>query len=120
MGRDTIVLLGVNHKTTPLAVREKLALTSGYEEPLTGLRRLAGLSEYYLLSTCNRVEVLFTCQDPTRMRREVLDFLFAGNVSREEVVSFSPILADRLAATSSAGMEPIVRNVLAAINKPTG
>ena len=85
MGRDTIVLLGVNHKTTPLAVREKLALTSGYEEPLAGLRQLDGLSEYYLLSTCNRVEVLFTCKDPVQMRIEVLDFLFAGNVTREEV-----------------------------------
>jgi len=85
MGHDVIVLLGVNHKTTPLAVREKLALTSGYEEPLALLRSLDGLSEYYLLSTCNRVEILFTCQDPVQMRREVLDLLFAGNVTREEV-----------------------------------
>ena len=85
MGRDSIVLLGVNHKTTPLAVREKLALSSGYEEPLTRLQRLKGLDEYYLLSTCNRVEILFTCRDPRQMRREVLDLLFAGHVSREEV-----------------------------------
>ena len=86
MGHDTIVLLGVNHKTTPLAVREKLALSGGYEEPLALLRQLEGLSEYYLLSTCNRVEILFTCKDPVQMRREVLDLLFAGNVRREEVV----------------------------------
>jgi len=85
MGHDAVVLLGVNHKTTPLAVREKLALTDGYEEPLTLLRSLEGLSEYYLLSTCNRVEILFTCQEPAQMRREVLDLLFAGNVTREEV-----------------------------------
>ena len=85
MGRDTIVLLGVNHKTTPLAVREKLALSGGYEEPLARLRSLTGLGEYYLLSTCNRVEILFTCREPGQMRREVLDLLFAGNVTREEV-----------------------------------
>jgi glutamyl-tRNA reductase len=85
MGRDTIVLLGVNHKTTPLAVREKLALAGGYEKPLASLRRITGLSEYYLLSTCNRVEILFTCTDPEAMRREVLDLLFAGNVTRDEV-----------------------------------
>ena len=84
MGRDSIVLLGVNHKTTPLAVREKLAL-SGYEEPLARLQQLKGLEEYYLLSTCNRVEILFTCRDPEQMRREVLDLMFAGNVTREEV-----------------------------------
>jgi len=85
MGHDTIVLLGVNHKTTPLAVREKLALSGGYEEPLARLRQLAGLAEYYLLSTCNRVEILFACQEPEQMRREVLDLMFAGNVTREEV-----------------------------------
>ena len=87
MGHDAIVLLGVNHKTTPLAVREKLAMTGGYEAPLALLRQLEGISEYYLLSTCNRVEILFTCRDPRRMRREVLDLLFAGNVTREEVAN---------------------------------
>jgi glutamyl-tRNA reductase len=85
MGRDSIVLLGVNHKKTPLKIREKLALTGGYEEPLDKLRQLDGLKEYYLLSTCNRVEILFTCQEPKLMRQEVLDLLFAGKVSREEV-----------------------------------
>ncbi len=85
MGQDSIVLLGVNHKKTPLEIREKMALSGGYQEPLEKLRGLKGLKEYYLLSTCNRVEVLFTCQDPEQLRREVLDLLFAGKVSREEV-----------------------------------
>lgn len=85
MRRDSIVLLGVNHKKTPLKVREKLALTGGYEEPLDKLRQLEGLREYYLLSTCNRVEILFTCREPERMRREVLDLLFAGKITREEI-----------------------------------
>ncbi len=85
MGQDSIVLLGVNHKKTPLKIREKMALSGGYEEPLEQLRGLEGLKEYYLLSTCNRVEVLFTCHDPEQMRREVLDLLFAGKVSREEI-----------------------------------
>jgi glutamyl-tRNA reductase len=85
MRRDSIVLLGVNHKKTPLKVREKLALTGGYEEPLDKLRQLEGLREYYLLSTCNRVEILFTCREPERMRIEVLDLLFAGKITREEI-----------------------------------
>ena len=85
MGRDAIVLLGVNHKKTPLAIREKLALTDGYEEPLARLRALEGLNESYLLSTCNRVEILFTCKNPEQMRIKVLDLMFAGNVTREEV-----------------------------------
>jgi glutamyl-tRNA reductase len=84
MARDSIVLLGVNHKKTPLEIREKLAL-NGYEEPLNRLRHLRGLKEYYLLSTCNRVEVLFASEEPEQMRAEVLDLLFAGRVSSEQL-----------------------------------
>ncbi|WP_456387350.1 glutamyl-tRNA reductase [Desulfolithobacter sp.] len=85
MPADTIVLLGVNHKTTPLAVREKLALSSGYEDPLAALGNLSGLKEYYLLSTCNRVEVLFTCEDPDHSIQEVLDLLFGQAVPVAEL-----------------------------------
>ncbi|CAK8715635.1 Glutamyl-tRNA reductase [Candidatus Electronema halotolerans] len=85
MGRDSIVLLGVNHKNTPLEIREKLALSSGYEEPLNQLRQLRSLKEHYLLSTCNRVEVLFVCAEPEQTRREVLELLFAGRVSWEDL-----------------------------------
>jgi glutamyl-tRNA reductase len=85
MSRDAIVLLGVNHKTTPLAVREKLALASGYEDPLRALGRLEELREYYLLSTCNRVEVLFTCSDVATAVRRVQDTLFGSMITAEEV-----------------------------------
>ncbi len=82
---ETIVLIGVNHKTTPLAIREKLALSGGYDEPLAALQQLDCLDECFLLSTCNRVEVLYTCKDPELAYREVLDTLFGGRVSRDEV-----------------------------------
>jgi len=95
MGQDSIVLLGVNHKNTPLEIREKMALSGGYQEPLEKLRSLKGLKEYYLLSTCNRVEVLFTCQDPEQMRREVLDLLFADKVNREEVAGCIYVYKDQ-------------------------
>ncbi len=85
MSRDAIVLLGVNHKTTPLAVREKLALSVGYEEPLQALGQLEELREYYLLSTCNRVEVLFTCSDIERAQNRVLELLFAQSITAEEL-----------------------------------
>jgi glutamyl-tRNA reductase len=85
MSRDAIVLLGVNHKTTPLAVREKLALSSGYEEPLRALGQLEELREYYLLSTCNRVEVLFTCSDVERAQDRVLELLFARSITAQEL-----------------------------------
>ena len=62
MPNDMILLLGVNHKTTPLAVREQLACGKGYEEPLHALRNIPGCKECYLLSTCNRVEIVVVAQ----------------------------------------------------------
>ncbi|MCL1979496.1 MAG: glutamyl-tRNA reductase [Proteobacteria bacterium] len=88
MSRDAIVLLGVNHKTTPLAVREKLALSAGYEEPLQALGQLDELREYYLLSTCNRVEVLFTCRDVEQAQQRVLDLMFGRAITASEVEQY--------------------------------
>ncbi len=50
--------MGLNHKTAPVAVRERVAV-SGAElaATLAELRRLPGVTEVALLSTCNRSEV---------------------------------------------------------------
>jgi glutamyl-tRNA reductase len=51
-------ILGLNHRTAPVALREKVAFT---EErliaALKALRREIGVSEVVILSTCNRTEV---------------------------------------------------------------
>jgi glutamyl-tRNA reductase len=50
-------LIGATHHTAPLAVREKLALDPAAEAALGAeLVALAGLREFAVLSTCNRVE----------------------------------------------------------------
>lgn len=85
MPRDVIVLLGVNHKTTPLEVREKMALSGGYERPLHELGAISGMKEYYLLSTCNRVEILYTTDRPAETRNEVLALLFGRVVPPKEL-----------------------------------
>ncbi|PID71863.1 MAG: glutamyl-tRNA reductase [Desulfobulbus propionicus] len=85
MPHDSIVLLGVNHKTTPLAVREKLALSGEYEEALLALGKLDAVKECFLLSTCNRVEVLFTSEEPVSTSDKVLDVLFAGRMDKQEL-----------------------------------
>jgi glutamyl-tRNA reductase len=51
-------VLGLNHKTAPVALREKIAFSE--ERLLTALRTLrqeAGVAEVVILSTCNRTEV---------------------------------------------------------------
>jgi glutamyl-tRNA reductase len=55
----SIVLVGLNHKTAPVAVRERLAFTD--EACAAGLRALVDgevVREGLIVSTCNRVEVL--------------------------------------------------------------
>ena len=54
-----LVLIGMNHKTAPLEIRERLQLSSGdVERALPELMGLAEIREAICLSTCNRVEVI--------------------------------------------------------------
>ncbi len=54
-----IVLVGLNHKTAPLAVREKLfAGCQGEINLMDDLLSIDGVSEILHLSTCNRVELI--------------------------------------------------------------
>jgi glutamyl-tRNA reductase len=85
MPGENIILLGVNHKNTPIEIREQIALSGGYEEPLTALKKISGLREYYLLSTCNRVELLLVADLSSNIEEKVIDFMFGGRISRDEV-----------------------------------
>lgn len=54
-----LLLTGLNHKTAPVAVRERLAVSAeALPAALDALRRCPGVGEVMLLSTCNRVEIL--------------------------------------------------------------
>ena len=60
-----LFLIGATHHTTPLAVREKLALDPAGEAALAGeLARLDGLREFAVLNTCNRVEFYGVAEEP--------------------------------------------------------
>lgn len=65
MPAEYLFLLGINHKTAPVAVREKISFPDGYDVPLHALRNMDGCRECYLLSTCNRLEILLVvdCED---------------------------------------------------------
>ena len=59
-------VVGLNHKTAPIEVREKVAVPEGTLG--TGLRALLCLpvfQEGVLLSTCNRTEIYFVSDQPT-------------------------------------------------------
>ena len=53
-----IVILGLNHKTAPVEIREKLAFdTAETSRALYELKKRFGQAEFVLISTCNRVEL---------------------------------------------------------------
>ena len=84
MPGENIILLGVNHKNTPVEIREQIAVSGGYEEPLAALKQIAGLRECYLLSTCNRVELLLVAEPQFDIEDKVVAFLFGEQIPRTE------------------------------------
>ena len=94
MFQKHISLLGVNHKSTPLEIREKMALTDGYEGPLSRLRDQPSVQEYYLLSTCNRVELIWVSDDTEKTTESMLRFLFGDAVTQQDWGKFSYLYHD--------------------------
>lgn len=71
----TIILVGLNHRTAPLELREKLTLT-GYALSLA-LEDLhsEALHEAVILSTCNRLEIYAVADDAADGRRRIEAFI---------------------------------------------
>ena len=69
-------ITGVNHRTAPVAVREKLAIKEGdLPFALAELRKRPGLVEGMILSTCNRVEFAVTTDEDVDPQDCVEEFL---------------------------------------------
>jgi glutamyl-tRNA reductase len=71
-----LLALGASHKTAPLALRERIALTDGGAEKL--VRELCGhdtIGEAVALSTCNRTELYLLVRDPVEAESAVLALL---------------------------------------------
>ena len=59
MSQASIVLIGVNHKTAPIELRERIAISRDDLPAATlALASVPGVSECMIVSTCNRVEIL--------------------------------------------------------------
>ena len=62
-----LVCIGISHKTAPLEVREKLALSE--EEITKVLQRVSGtVAETMVVSTCNRVEFYAVAESTDKAR----------------------------------------------------
>jgi glutamyl-tRNA reductase len=71
-----IVNLGMNHETAPVELRECLAREPGNTSAaLASMRKLQSIREGLFISTCNRVEALYTSEDPEEAKRSVISLL---------------------------------------------
>ena len=71
-----IVNLGMNHETAPVELRECLAREPGNTSTaLASMRKLQSIKEGLFISTCNRVEALYTSEAPEEARRSVIALL---------------------------------------------
>jgi len=62
-----LLLVGVSHKTAPVAVRERLAVEpDAVARALAELTGLAAVREAAMISTCNRVELYVAAEDADR------------------------------------------------------
>jgi len=67
-----LLLIGLNHRTAPVAIRERLAFAAS---KLTELQTRAPLHEAVILSTCNRVEVYGLASNSSAAASAVREFL---------------------------------------------
>jgi glutamyl-tRNA reductase len=59
-----ILVLGLNHKSAPLHIREKVAFPENeIAGPLRAVNSLDGIKENLIVSTCNRVEIVLAAED---------------------------------------------------------
>ncbi|MCM8535923.1 MAG: glutamyl-tRNA reductase [Lentisphaeraceae bacterium] len=85
-------IIGLNHKTAPVDLREKLAFAGEkYEQAITQLSNESDIEELVLLSTCNRTEFLY--RSDHNGKDKILDFLSkTGSTPVNELKDFLYIL----------------------------
>ena len=82
-------LLGLNHKTAPVEVRERFALSAPRQigHALSYVRGVAGIGEAAILSTCNRVEIYAwgDADAGAQLRASMHDYHAFGGATGDEI-----------------------------------
>lgn len=95
-----LLLLGASHHTTPLEVRERLALSPEKHAALAAaLRTETAVSEFCILGTCNRVEIYAVAAAPTATARLAAAFC---RIQEIEPATFAPHAIERRGAAAIA------------------
>jgi glutamyl-tRNA reductase len=74
----TLLVIGLNHRTAPVAVRERFWISEPRRiDALMQLNRAEGVEEIMVLATCNRTEFIVWANDASLAANSVLRFLSA-------------------------------------------
>ncbi|MBN2516257.1 MAG: glutamyl-tRNA reductase [Deltaproteobacteria bacterium] len=82
-----IIVIGMNHKTAPLHIRERLSLScDDNSRMLDEVKDISQVREVMYLATCNRVEVVANIEDSVSGVERLKFFIFShGNLSHDEM-----------------------------------
>jgi glutamyl-tRNA reductase len=86
-----IIVVGLNHRTASVALRERLAVPdSRLPQALATLKGGSGIDEALILSTCNRVELYAVVRDTAQGFGSLKEYLLkiAPTVSVEDIVPY--------------------------------
>ena len=93
---SNLYLLTVNHKTAPVAIREKFAIPEyRLEEAVQNLKTFKSIQSFLILSTCNRTEIYFKTDDFNNALGDIYKF-FTNYLGLEEKIAkeYSTILQE--------------------------
>ena len=80
-----LVVLGLNHKTVPVDIREQFAISpDSARSGLIHLDEQEGIEEAVVLSTCNRTEIYAVLKDETA-KETLYDFFLALSGNSEAI-----------------------------------
>jgi len=93
------VVIGLNHKTADVDLREKLAFNGPkLEDGLRQIRELPEIRETIIISTCNRVEIYLTVKDVGKAFEAIKDFFVRFFEIRKESLDNALYLYDGMQA----------------------
>jgi glutamyl-tRNA reductase len=71
-----IINIGMNHETAPVEVRELVSFGEGHiDKAVHDIQAIKDIKESLVLSTCNRVEILFTTEREKEAKESIITFL---------------------------------------------
>ena len=103
-----LTVIGINHKTAPIEVREKFSITkAAIQNGLNSMCRYEGLHEAVILSTCNRTEVYTVTNSIDNVtKRFIFDLIANDEKTAINFFKFIAIIFLLLKSHISGGQRP--------------